>query len=391
MKLQLSSDDAAFQQRMRTFFTTEVPQEIRDLIAAGRHLSRDQSVATQRLLNAHDLAVPHWPAEWGGQDWSPLQRHIWQQEMQLADVPTPLAFNINMVGPVIAQFGSQQQKERFLPPTANLDIWWCQGFSEPDAGSDLASLRTTAIRDGEDYVVTGQKTWTTLAQHADWIFVLVRTDPDAPKKQQGISFLLIDMATPGVSVRPIELIDGGHEVNEVFFDQVRVPAANLVGQENRGWDYAKFLLGNERVGVAPTGQTKALLARAKSYAADSLADGTTLLDDPLVATRIAALENDLLALELTQLRVVANSEEGKPHPASSVMKLRGTELQQEVTELVVDLAGPQSVASFAGDDSELPEWVKVATPTYLNYRKASIYGGSNEVQRTIIATSILGL
>jgi len=391
MKLQLSSDDAAFQQRMRTFFTTEVPQEIRDLIAAGRHLSRDQSVATQRLLNAHDLAVPHWPAEWGGQDWSPLQRHIWQQEMQLADVPPPLAFNINMVGPVIAQFGSQQQKERFLPPTANLDIWWCQGFSEPDAGSDLASLRTTAIRDGEDYVVTGQKTWTTLAQHADWIFVLVRTDPDAPKKQQGISFLLIDMATPGVSVRPIELIDGGHEVNEVFFDQVRVPAANLVGQENRGWDYAKFLLGNERVGVAPTGQTKALLARAKSYAADSLADGTTLLDDPLVATRIAALENDLLALELTQLRVVANSEEGKPHPASSVMKLRGTELQQEVTELVVDLAGPHSVASFAGDDSELPEWVKVATPTYLNYRKASIYGGSNEVQRTIIATSILGL
>lgn len=391
MRLSLSPQDAAFQQEMREFFTTKVPQEYRDVIAAGHHASREQIVATQQLLNGHGLAVPHWPVEWGGKDWSALRRHIWQQEMQLANVPPPLAFNVNMVGPVIAQFGSAELKERFLPMTANIDIWWCQGFSEPDAGSDLASLRTMAVRDGDEYVVNGQKTWTTLAQHADWIFALVRTNPDAPKRQQGISFLLVDMDTPGLTVRPIQLIDGGHEVNEVFFENVRVPVRNLVGEENRGWDYAKFLLGNERVGVAPVGSTKALLARAKGYAAEPLADGTKLIEDPFTAARIVELENDLLALELTALRVVASSGDGKPNPASSVMKLRGTQVQQAVTELIVDLAGPNSLASFAPEESDLPDWDKVATPTYLNYRKASIYGGSNEVQRTIIASSILGL
>ena len=296
-----------------------------------------------------------------------------------------------MVGPVIAAFGSQEQKERFLPATANLDIWWSQGFSEPDAGSDLASLRTAAVRDGDEYVVNGQKTWTTLGQHGDWIFCLVRTDPDV-KKQAGISFLLIDMTSPGVTVRPIELIDGGVEVNEVWFEDVRVPAENLVGEENKGWDYAKFLLGNERVGVAPVGSTKRVLAQAKDYARSVTVDGgLTLLDDPLTAARIAELENELLALELTALRVVAHSADGKPHPASSVLKLKGSELQQAVSELVVDLAGPASLASGAGDDSDLPGWARRATPVYLNLRKASIYGGSNEIQRQIIAKTILGL
>jgi hypothetical protein len=313
-----------------------------------------------------------------------LKRHIWHEELQLAAVPPPLAFNTGMVGPVIAAFGSQEQKERFLPATANLDIWWSQGFSEPDAGSDLASLRTTAVRDGDSYVVNGQKTWTTLGQYGDWIFTLVRTDPAAPKKQLGISFLLIDMTTPGLTVRPIRLIDGSVEVNEVFFEDVRVPAGNLVGEENKGWGYAKFLLGNERVGVAPVGSTKRLLADAKRLAGDRLAE-------PLLAARVAALENDLLALELTALRVVAHSSDGKPHPASSVLKLRGTELQQAVTELLVDLAGPGGVASGADDGSLVPVWAQVATPRYLNFRKASIYGGSNEVQRQIIAGTILGL
>jgi hypothetical protein len=289
-----------------------------------------------------------------------------------------------MVGPVIAAFGSQEQKERFLPATANIDIWWSQGFSEPDAGSDLASLRTAAVRDGDHYVVNGQKTWTTLGQYGDWIFTLVRTDPDAPKKQMGISFLLIDMTSPGLTVRPIKLIDGGQEVNEVFFEDVRVPVANLVGEENKGWTYAKFLLGNERVGVAPVGSTKSVLARAKQLAKDRL-------DDPFVAARFAELETELLALELTALRVVANSTDGKPHPASSVLKLRGTQLQQAVTELLVDLAGPGGVASGADDGSAVPQWARVAAPRYLNYRKASIYGGSNEVQRQIIAGTILGL
>ncbi|GAA1920617.1 acyl-CoA dehydrogenase family protein [Nocardioides lentus] len=384
MQLELSTEDAAFRAEMREFFTTAVPKEIRDTVAERGELSKDQIVTSQRILNSHGLAVPHWPAEWGGRDWTPLRRHIWHEEMQRACVPLPLAFNASMVGPVIAAFGTEEQKQRFLPATANLDIWWSQGFSEPDAGSDLASLRTTAVRDGDDFVVNGQKTWTTLGQYGDWIFMLVRTDPEA-KKQRGISFLLIDMTSPGVEVRPIELIDGGHEVNEVWFTDVRVPAENLVGELNHGWDYAKFLLGNERVGVAPVGATKRVLAQAKEWA------GAEQLADPLVAARIAELENELLALELTALRVVANSADGKPHPASSVLKLKGTELQQAVSELVVDLAGPAALASGAGDDSTVPQWARRATPAYLNLRKASIYGGSNEIQRQIIAKTILGL
>src|SRR3954469_2655898 len=390
MQLALSPEDAEFRDEMREFFTTKIPQEIRDAVRDRRELTREQLVESMQVMNAHGLAVPNWPTEWGGQDWSPLRRHIWHEELQRAYVPTPLAFNASMIGPVIAQFGSQEMKERFLPPTANLDIWWSQGFSEPDAGSDLASLRTTAVRDGDEFVVNGQKTWTTLGQYGDWIFCLVRTDPEA-KKQRGISFLLIDMNSPGVEVRPIELIDGGHEVNEVWFDDVRVPAENLVGEENHGWDYAKFLLGNERVGVAPVGATKRVLTQAKEWARATSYGGGTLLEDPLVAARIAELENELLALELTALRVVATSAGGKPHPASSVLKLKGTELQQAVSELVVDLAGPASVASGAGDDSDLAEWARRAAPVYLNLRKASIYGGSNEVQRQIIAKTILGL
>ena len=385
MQLELSAEDAAIREEMRTFFTTQVPQDVRDAVAERRELTKDQVVRSQQALNAAGLAVPHWPEEWGGRGWSQLRRHIWHEEMQRACVPPPLAFNASMVGPVIATFGSQEQKERFLAKTANLDIWWSQGFSEPDAGSDLASLRTAAVRDGDEFVVNGQKTWTTLGQHGDWIFCLVRTDPDV-KKQRGISFLLIDMKSPGVTVRPIELIDGGHEVNEVWFEDVRVPAENLVGELNKGWDYAKFLLGNERVGVAPVGSTKRVLAQAKEYARS-----VDLLDDPLTAARIAELENELLALELTALRVAAHSAGGKPHPASSVLKLKGSELQQAVSELIVDLAGPASLASGADKDSDLPGWTRRATPVYLNLRKASIYGGSNEIQRQIIAKTILGL
>jgi len=383
MRLRLTDEETAFREEMRTFFTTEVPQDIRDDIAAGRHIGKDAYVQTMRILNAAGLAVPNWPVEWGGRDWTPLQRHIWHEEMQLACVPPPLAFNANMVGPVIANFGSQELKERFLPATANLDIWWAQGFSEPNAGSDLASLTTRATRDGDDWIVNGQKTWTTLGQHADWIFCLVRTDPTAERKQAGISFLLFPLDSPGVTLRPIELIDGGHEVNEVFFDDVRVPGDLLVGEVNQGWSYAKFLLGNERVGVAPVGATKRSLAQLKRHA-----EQLDRLDDPLVAARFVEIENELLALELTALRVVAHSADGKPHPASSVLKLKGTELQQAVSELAVDLAGPLSLATGS---SSVPEWTALATPTYLNLRKASIYGGSNEIQRQIIAGTILGL
>ncbi|MET9211167.1 MULTISPECIES: acyl-CoA dehydrogenase family protein [unclassified Nocardia] len=387
MQLALTEDELAFRDELRAFFRREIPADIRNRARHMAELSKDDFVTTQRILNAHGLAVPHWPVAWGGRDWTPIQRHLWHDEMQLASVPEPLTFNTNMIGPVIAQFGSEELKARFLPATANLDIWWCQGFSEPDAGSDLASLRTVAVRDGDHYVINGQKTWTTAAQSADWMFCLARTDPDAPKKQAGISMLLFPLDSPGVTVRPIELIDGGFEVNEVFLENVRVPADQLVGAENQGWTYAKFLLGNERTGIAAVGQTKVRLWLAKEYAKQTRLDAGTLLDDPVFAARIAELENELLALELVQMRVVAGSADGAPNPVSSILKLRGTELQQAVTELLVDIAGPDSLPR-EGDSGD---WARRSTATYLNYRKTSIYGGSNEVQRGIIASTILGL
>ena len=385
MQLALTTEEAEFRDELRTFYTTKIPEELRDLVRQGAPATKEQIVTSHKILNEHGLAVPNWPVEWGGKDWTPTQHQIWSDEMQLACVPEPLNFNVKMVGPVIAEFGSQEIKQRFLPATANIDIWWCQGFSEPEAGSDLASLRTTAVRDGDSYVVNGQKTWTTLGQHADWIFCLVRTDPQAPKRQAGISFLLIDMATPGITLRPIKLIDGGREVNEVFFEDVRVPADQLVGEENQGWTYAKFLLGNERTGIAGVGRTKVKLAEVKKHAA-----ATGLLEDPLFAARLVEAENELLALELTQSRVVSSSTGGKPNPASSVLKMRGSQLQQTATELLVEVAGPDGLPVGA-DEIASPDWAQSSAPRYLNYRKTSIYGGSNEVQRNIIASTILGL
>jgi alkylation response protein AidB-like acyl-CoA dehydrogenase len=391
LKLSLSEEDAAFREELRRIYTTEIPADLRERTTEGRLNYPDDLVTSQRVLNEHGLAVPNWPVEWGGKDWTPLQRQIWLDEMQLASVPEPLPFNAKMVGPVIAQFGSRELKERFLPPTANLDIWWCQGFSEPEAGSDLASLRTTAVRDGDTYVVNGQKTWTTLGQFADWIFLLARTDPNAPKRQAGISFLLARMDTPGITLRPIKLIDGGYEVNEVFFEDVRVPADQLVGEENQGWTYAKFLLGNERTGIARIGNTKLWMSQVKKRAAQVRVNGATLLDDPLFAARVAEIENGLLALELTQMRVSGSEADGKPNPASSILKLRGSQLQQAATELLVEAAGPDALPFEAGDDVDVPPWAEHAAPRYLNYRKTSIYGGTNEIQRNIIASTILGL
>lgn len=390
MRLALSEADAAFRDELREFFTTKIPAEIRERARNDELDFPADAVTTQRILNEAGLAVPNWPVEWGGKDWSPLQRQIWADEMRLACVPEPLAFNASMVGPVIAQFGSQAMKERFLPATANLDIWWCQGFSEPEAGSDLASLRTTAVRDGDSYVINGQKTWTTLGQYADWIFVLARTNPEAPKKQAGISFILAEMSTPGITLRPIKLIDGSFEVNEVFFEDVRVPADQLVGEENAGWAYAKFLLSNERNGIARIGTTKLWLSQVKEHAAKTPVGGASLLEDPLFAARVAEVENELLALELTQLRVSGDEGTGKPNPASSILKLRGSQLQQAVTELLMEAAGPDALPFHAGA-IDSPAWAQHAAPKYLNYRKTSIYGGSNEVQRTIIASTILGL
>jgi pimeloyl-CoA dehydrogenase large subunit len=398
MDLNFTPDEIAFRDEARRFFRTEIPLSIRSKVLEGKALKKEDYVTSLRILNARGWAAPHWPKEWGGQDWSPAQIYLYQDELQLAGVPLPLSFNISMIGPVIAQFGTEAQKRRFLPRAANLDDWWCQGFSEPGAGSDLASLRTSARREGDSYVVNGQKTWTTLAQHADWIFCLVRTDPTA-KKQQGISFLLIDMKTPGIQVRPIRTIDGSAEVNEVFFDEVVVPAENLVGEENKGWDYAKFLLGNERTGIARVGVSKARLARIRQLAALEEVGGRRVIDDQRFRERLAMAEIELKALEMTQLRVVADERrreaEGKPNPASSILKLKGSVLQQVTTELLMDVVGPYAlpyVPDEGGRNDEPigPEYAAEAAPTYFNWRKISIYGGSNEIQRNIIAKAILG-
>jgi pimeloyl-CoA dehydrogenase large subunit len=398
MDLNFTPEEIAFRDEARHFFRKEFPQAIRDKVEQGKHLTKEETITAHRALNARGWAVPNWPVEWGGQDWTPVQLYLYQDEMQQACVPSPLAFNASMVGPVIAQFGSEAQKQRFLPRAANLDDWWCQGFSEPGSGSDLASLRTTARRVGDTYVVNGQKTWTTLAQHADWIFCLVRTDP-AAKKQEGISFLLIDMKTPGITVRPIITIDGGHEVNEVFLDDVVVPAENLVGQENKGWDYAKFLLGNERTGIARVGVSKARVKRIKELAALERIGDRAVIEDQKFREKLAAVEVELKALEMTQLRVVADERKqtrGKPNPASSILKLKGSQIQQALTELTLDVVGPIAmpyIADAEGSNEEPvgPDYAAFAAPAYFNYRKVSIYGGSNEIQRNIVAKAILGL
>jgi pimeloyl-CoA dehydrogenase large subunit len=400
MDLSFSPEERAFRDEMRRFFRTEIPAEIRERAGKGEHVSKQDLVTVQQAMNKAGIAVPHWPAEWGGKGWTSIQSYIWLEEMQLASVPAPLAFNTSMVGPVIAEFGSEAQKQRFLPPTANLDIWWCQGFSEPGAGSDLASLRTTAKRDGDEWVINGQKTWTTLAQHADWIFVLCRTDSTV-KKQEGISFILADMRTPGITVRPIQTIDGGYEVNEVWFDEVRVPAENLVGEENRGWDYAKFLLGNERTGIARVGVSKARLQRLRELAKLERVGDRPMIENHRFREKLTAVEIELKALEMTQLRVVAserNHAKGKPNPASSILKLKGSEIQQATTELLMELVGPYAMpyradAAPEGDNDPMsigPDYAAEAAPTYFNWRKVSIYGGSSEIQRSIVAKAILG-
>ncbi len=400
MDLRFTAEEIAFRDEVRAFFRQSLPEPLRRKMVEGLHPSKDDLVTWQRILNAKGWAVPHWPQEWGGTGWSPVQQYIFQDELQQAPAPPPLPFGVSMVGPVIIAFGSEAQKRRFLPRIANLDDWWCQGFSEPGSGSDLASLKTAAKREGDHYIVNGQKIWTTLAQHADWIFCLVRTDGQV-KKQEGITFLLIDMKTPGITVRPIVTIDGGAEVNEVFFDDVKVPVENRVGAENKGWDYAKFLLGNERTGIARVGLSKERIRRIKQLAALEQANGRPILEDERFREKLAALEVELKALEMTQLRVVAaerNRDRNKPDPYSSILKIKGAEIQQATTELMLEIVGPYAMPYRAEAEIEGaneppvgPDWAATVAPTYFNWRKISIYGGSNEIQRNIIAKAILGL
>jgi len=330
-----------------------------------------------------------------------VQRMMFLEENMLTPAPDMQVFNITMIGPVLIQFGSDEQKQRFLPRAANLDDWWCQGFSEPGAGSDLAALKTAAKRVGEEYVVNGQKIWTSTAHMADWCFCLVRTDPNAPKRQQGISFLLIDMKTPGITVRPIISIDGTHHLNEVFFDDVKVPVAMRVGPENQGWDVAKFLLGNERTGIARLGRSKERVQTAKDKAREVMSNGRPLIDDPGFRQRVAQFEVDIKALDITQLRVVSahdKAKDGRPDPLSSVLKIKGTELLQSTTEMVMDVGGPlampdwaQELAALSNEPELGPAWATETTRSYLMLRAASIYGGTNEIMKNIVSKAVLGL
>lgn len=402
MELHYTPEEEAFRAEVRDFIRTNLPADIAGRVAEGRTPTKEDFVTWTRILNRRGWAVPHWPKELGGTGWSPIQTLIFQDETQQACAPPLLPFGVSMVGPVIYTFGSEAQKRRFLPAIANLDEWWCQGFSEPGAGSDLAALSTTARLDGDHWVINGQKTWTTLAQHADWIFVLARTDPQARKRQEGISFFLVDMRSPGITHRPIELIDGEAEVNDVFFDDVRVPVENLVGEVNKGWSYAKFLLGNERNGIANVGASRARLARIRRLAGQPGPDGRVALHDPLFLARLVKLEISLKALEITELRIVMAAHDlpkGQPDPLSSVLKLKGADIHQAGTELLFDLAGAYGIPFAPYDEYasnwtsgfDGPEWAGSAAPVYFNNRKVSIYGGSTEVQNSILAKAVLGL
>ncbi|HZZ32679.1 MAG TPA: acyl-CoA dehydrogenase family protein, partial [Phenylobacterium sp.] len=392
-----SPEDVAFRAEVRRFIDENYPDALRRKQEAGGELGREDFLSWHRILGARGWSAPAWPKEYGGPGWNSVQRFIFAEELACAGTVPILPFGINMVSPVIQAFGTPEQKQRFLPPTLAGEIWWCQGYSEPGAGSDLAGLSTRAVRDGDHYVVNGQKTWTTLAQFADWGFFLVRTDP-AAKKQEGISFLLIDMKTPGVTVRPIITLDGAHEVNEVWLEDVRVPVENRVYEENKGWTCAKFLLAHERTGIAGVARSKRALERLRAAAAQEDDDGRPMGQDPFFQRKMTELEIELMALEYTELRTLARESEGKgPGPESSLLKIEGTVIQQRLTELTLEVAGRYGAAHLAGEppgENELPvgpKYTRGAADAYFNVRKTSIYGGSNEIQRNIIAKAVLGL
>ncbi|MCC5884048.1 MAG: acyl-CoA dehydrogenase family protein [Halomonas sp.] len=397
MNLDFTPQEQAFRQQVRDFLATELPDDIRERVRLGRRLSADDHLRWQNVLSQRGWLGVGWPQEHGGPGWGPVERHIFDEECSAAYAPTIVPFGVSMVAPVIMAFGSEDQKRHYLPRILTNQDWWCQGYSEPGAGSDLASLRTRAVRDGDEYVVSGQKTWTTLGQHANMMFCLVRTDPEA-KKQAGISFLLIDMHSPGISVRPIVTLDGAHEVNEVFLDEVRVPVTNRIGEEGQGWTCAKFLLTHERTGIAGVGHAKQALRHLKALAGRVQHRGRPLLELASFRQRVVKAEVELMALEVTHLRVLAAARDGgAPGAESSLLKVRGSELRQELSELTRRALGPAALPFFPeflyGDETLEPEHAEHAAvgAQYFNRRKLSIYGGSNEIQKSIVAKTLLGM
>ncbi len=384
MQLFYSDADRAFQAEVRAFLRAELPQDLSETFHSFRRHSFEQMMRWHGILARKGWVAPHWPQSHGGAGWTPMQQYIFDSEAMLAGAPRLRPFGLKMIGPVLMRFGTAAQQDRFLPGILKGEEYWCQGFSEPGAGSDLAALRTTAVSQGDTYIVNGQKTWTTTAQHANYMFTLVRTDPDAGKPQQGISMLLIDLTLPGVEVRPIRTIDGDHHVNEVFLDNVEVPADLLVHEENRGWDVAKFLLGNERVSIANVGQSKAEIRLLKQLLATH-----DLLDDPVMAMKLADLEADFLAQEVTNLRMLSALAPGADvGPLASLLKLRGSEIQQRIQELAMEATGP--AAAVWADASERDS-DGYGTHGWLFSRAFTIFGGSSEVMKNIVAKQSLGL
>jgi len=400
MNVTFSEAELAFRAEIRAVFRDEFPEDIRRKRELGVPLEREDMVRFQQWLHEQGWAGVNWPVEYGGTGWSPVQKYIFATEMAEADAPGIVPFGLSMVGPVIYTFGSDEQKQRFLPDILESKVWWCQGYSEPGAGSDLASLKTRADLAVDHYVVNGTKTWTTLGQHADWIFILARTNTDVARRQEGISFLLVDMSTPGVTVKPIITIEGDHEVNEVHFEDVKVPVQNLVGEEGKGWTYGKVLLQHERTNIAAVAISNFRARKLRELTKRSVRGATPLCEDRNFMRKLAAVEVDLKALEFTELRTLAAVKSGKaPGPESSILKVKGTEIQQAIDTLYLEAAGyyalpfvqDQYVPDGPGDD-----WVGEGAETqsslkYFNFRKASIYGGSNEIQKNIISKHVLGL
>ncbi|NVJ91616.1 MAG: acyl-CoA dehydrogenase family protein [Methylocystaceae bacterium] len=398
MNIHLTQEDLDFQKEVQDFFANEFPKDIKEKQDKGIYLSKDDHIRWQKALHAKGWAGINWPVEHGGTGWNATQKYIYANEAAKANAPRIIPFGLTMVAPVIFTYGNEEQKQRFLPDILASNVWWCQGYSEPNAGSDLASLKTKAVRDGDEYVINGTKTWTTLGQHADWIFCLVRTE-DTGKKQEGISFLLIDMKTPGVSVHPIITIDGTHEVNEVHFEDVRVPVENLIGEEGKGWTYAKVLLTHERTGIARVAESKALLASLKRVVHSKNEALMDMTQNAVFMTRLIEAEVELKALEYTELRVLSAVSTGKaPGPESSILKIKGTEIMQLLNELFVEAAGiyalpyvPEQYQEGFDGVPVGPQFCAKTSATYYNNRKVSIYGGTNEIQKNIISKQVLGL
>ena len=400
MDLNYSQDESAFREEVRGWLKANLPQDLRDKIANYEELGREDLMRWHQILAKKGWVAPAWPKEFGGTDWNVVQRYIFEEECGFAGTPPLIPFGLSMCGPVILRFGTPEQKKRFLPGIYNGDVFWCQGYSEPGSGSDLASLKTKAerVRDeksGDHYIVNGQKTWTTLGHFADWIFCLVRTDSSLSKRQEGISFLLIDMKTPGITVRPLILMDGGHEVNEVFFDNVSVPAENLIYEEGKGWTVAKYLLGHERMNTGRIGASKRELAKLTEFAAKQTGDdGRPLIENARFRDKLTRVEVELMALEITNLRFLDQMRRsGQPPGADvSMLKIKGTEIQQALTELSMQAVGPmaQPFRSVA-NDADFDEFTAGLAPRYCNFRKTTIYAGSNEIQRNIISKMTLGL